>query len=68
MSNASARLKRSVSADARSTAVPIPYWLLSTKKTTGRRHSSAMFMTSASTPWLTAPSPNIAMATDSSSR
>ena len=46
----------------------MPYWLFSTKKTTGSRQSSAMFMTSASTPWFTAPSPNIARATASSSR
>ena len=46
----------------------MPYWLFSTKKITGRFHSSAMFIDSARTPWLTAPSPNIAIATEVSSR
>ena len=52
----------------RSSAVPIPNWLLVTMKTTGSFHSAAMFSVSPNVPWLAAPSPNTQTVTSSVSR
>ena len=49
---------RSVTAEWRSSDVPIPNWLFVTMKTTGRLHSAARFIVSPNVPWLEAPSPN----------
>ncbi len=54
----SPRLCRSVTAEWRSSAVPMPNWLLVTMKTTGSFHSAARFSASPNVPWLAAPSPN----------
>ena len=52
-------VRRSVTAEWRSSAVPIPNWLLVTMNTIGRRHSAARFIVSPNVPWLDAPSPNV---------
>ena len=49
---------RSVSAEWRSSDVPMPKRLFVTMKTTGRFHSAARFSVSPNVPWLEAPSPN----------
>ena len=56
---------RSVTAEWRCSAVPIPNWLLVTMNTTGRRHSAARFSVSPNVPWLQAPSPNVHRVTSS---
>ena len=61
----SPRRCRSVTAEWRSSAVPIPNWLLVTMKTTGSRHSAARFSVSPNVPWLAAPSPNTQSVTSS---
>ena len=50
---------RSVTAEWRSSEVPMPNWLLVTMKTTGSFHSAARFIVSPNVPWLEAPSPNV---------
>ena len=50
---------RSVTAEWRSSAVPMPNWLLITMNTTGSDHSAARFIVSPKVPWLLAPSPNM---------
>ena len=50
---------RSVTAEWRSSAVPIPNWLLTTRKTIGSRQSATRFNVSPNVPWLLAPSPNM---------
>ena len=49
---------RSVTAEWRSIAVPMPNRLLVTMKTTGSLHSAARFIVSPNVPWFDAPSPN----------
>ena len=58
MRYALARFHSSGSADARATAVPIPYSLLITRKTTGSFHSAARLSDSCQAPMFTAPSPS----------
>ena len=55
----SALRDRSVTAEWRSSDVPMPNWLLITMKTTGSFHSAARFIDSPKVPWLVAPSPNM---------
>ena len=55
----SALRERSVTAEWRSSAVPMPNWLLITMNTTGSDHSAARFIVSPKVPWLVAPSPNM---------
>ena len=50
---------RSVTAEWRSSAVPMPNWLLVTMKTTGSFQSAARFIVSPNVPWFEAPSPNL---------
>ena len=50
---------RSVTAEWRSSAVPMPNWLLMTMNTTGSFHRAARFIVSPKVPWLVAPSPNM---------
>ena len=50
---------RSVTAECRSSDVPIPNWLFVTMKTTGSLHSAARFIVSPNVPWFDAPSPNM---------
>ena len=59
---------RSVTAEWRCRAVPIPNWLLMITKTTGSFQSAARFMVSPKVPWLVAPSPIIERITSSVSR
>ena len=54
----SPRLCRSVTAEWRSSAVPMPNWLFVTMKTTGSFQSAARLSASPNVPWLAAPSPN----------
>ncbi len=61
----SPRRCRSVTAEWRSSAVPMPNWLFVTMKTTGRRHSAARLSVSPNVPWLEAPSPNTHSVTSS---
>ncbi len=56
---------RSVTAEWRSSAVPMPNWLLITRKTTGSRHSAARFIVSPNVPWFVAPSPDMHSVTSS---
>ena len=56
---------RSVTAEWRSSAVPIPNWLLVTMKTIGRSHSAARFIVSPNVPWFDAPSPKTQRVTSS---
>ena len=56
---------RSVTAEWRSSAVPMPNWLLVTMKTTGSFHSAARFIVSPNVPWLEAPSPKLHSVTSS---
>ena len=49
---------RSVTAEWRSSDVPMPNWLFVIMKTTGSFHSAARFIVSPNVPWLEAPSPN----------
>jgi len=56
---------RSVTAEWRPSAVPIPNWLFVTMNTTGSFHSAAMFSVSPNVPWLDAPSPNTHSVTSS---
>ncbi len=56
---------RSVTAEWRSSAVPMPNWLLMTRKTTGSFHSATRFIASEKVPWLVAPSPIIESTTSS---
>jgi hypothetical protein len=49
---------RSVTAEWRSIAVPMPNRLFVTMKTIGRLHSAARFIVSPNVPWFDAPSPN----------
>ena len=58
-------LDRSVTAECRSSAVPIPNWLLITRKTTGSFQSAAKFIVSPKVPWFVAPSPIIDSTTSS---
>ena len=62
----SAFCERSVTAEWRDSAVPMPYWLLTTRNTTGSFHSAARFIVSPNVPWLEAPSPNMQSVTESS--
>ena len=55
----SAFFDRSVTAECRSSAVPMPNWLLITMKTTGSFHSAVRFIDSPNVPWFDAPSPNM---------
>ena len=55
----SAFFDRSVTAEWRSSDVPIPNWLLMTMNTTGSFHSAARFIDSPKVPWFEAPSPNM---------
>ena len=55
----SAFFDRSVTAEWRSSAVPMPNWLLMIRKTTGSFHSATRFIVSPKVPWLVAPSPVI---------
>ena len=55
----SALSERSVTAEWRSSAVPMPKRLFSTMKTTGRLQSAARFIVSPKVPLLEAPSPNM---------
>ena len=50
---------RSVTAEWRSSAVPMPNWLFVTMKTTGSFHSAARLSVSPNVPWFEAPSPNM---------
>ena len=59
---------RSVIAEWRSSAVPIPNWLFVTMKTTGSLQSAARFIVSPNVPWLEAPSPNWQSVTSSRPR
>ena len=61
----SPRRCRSVTAEWRSSAVPMPNWLLVTMKTIGSRHSAARLSVSPNVPWLAAPSPNTQSVTSS---
>ena len=56
---------RSVTAEWRSSAVPMPNWLLITMNTTGSSHSAARFIVSPKVPWFEAPSPNMQSTTSS---
>ena len=49
---------RSVTAEWRSSDVPMPKRLFVIMKTTGSFHSAARFIVSPNVPWLEAPSPN----------
>ena len=53
-----ARRHSSGSAEARATEVPMPYSLLTTRKTIGRSHSAARLSDSCQAPMFTAPSPS----------
>ena len=66
--NPSAFFERSVTAECRSSDVPIPNWLLITMKTTGSFHNAARFIVSPNVPWFVAPSPNMHSITSLSSR
>ena len=55
-----------MTAEWRSSAVPIPYWLLTTRNTTGSFQSAARFIVSPNVPWFEAPSPNMQSVTESS--
>ncbi len=61
----SAFFERSVTAEWRSSAVPMPNWLLITMNTTGSFQSAARFIVSPKVPWLVAPSPNMQSVTSS---
>ena len=50
---------RSVCAECRATAVPMPNWLLTMMKTTGSFQSAARLSVSPNVPWLEAPSPKV---------
>ena len=56
---------RSVTAEWRWSAVPIPNWLLMITKTTGSFQSAARFIVSPKVPWFVAPSPIIERITSS---
>ena len=56
---------RSVTAEWRSSAVPIPNWLFVTMKTIGSFHSAARFIVSPNVPWFDAPSPKMQSVTSS---
>ena len=57
--------ERSVTAEWRWSAVPMPNWLLMIRKTTGSFQSAARFIVSPKVPWLVAPSPIIERITSS---
>ena len=59
---------RSVTAEWRWSAVPMPNWLLMIRKTTGSFQSAARFIVSPKVPWLVAPSPIIERIASSVSR
>ena len=59
---------RSVIAEWRSSAVPMPNWLFVTMKTIGSRQSAARFIVSPNVPWFEAPSPNWQSVTSSRPR
>ena len=64
----SAFFDRSVTAEWRSSDVPMPNWLLITMKTTGSFQSAARFIVSPKVPWFVAPSPNMQSITSFSPR
>ena len=55
----SAFFDRSVTAEWRSSAVPMPNWLLTISSTIGSSQSASMFIVSPKVPWFVAPSPVI---------